>query len=479
MNRLSNWGWALLALTALRLLVAALLPLAPDEAYYWVWSRALATGYLDHPPMVALWIRAGTLIAGENALGIRLLAPIGVALASWALADAAERIFPGRRVGVWSAALFNATLMIAAGSILITPDTPQIVFWCFTLWALARISLGGPGWWWLIAGAFAGCALASKYTAVFLGLGILLWVLSDAGLRRHLLRGWIWAGGALAVAIFTPVILWNAEHGWASFAKQGGRAGDGHGFTFRYLGELIGAQFALATPIIFVLGVLGVAAAVKLALKRDRGAALLVAMTVPATLIFLWQATGSRVQGNWPAILYPTLCIAAAGCLGARAARWRVPALAMSGLVLVPVLIQAIAAPLPLKRGSDPTLARLGGWPELAAAMEEARVKNGASFIASEEYSLAAELALHLPKGVPVVAIGDRWDLFRLSPPEPGQRGLLLQSERRSAAPYWPGAEPVGRVIRARKGIEAEAYRLFIVQTPAPGQDVAVLPRPR
>jgi 4-amino-4-deoxy-L-arabinose transferase-like glycosyltransferase len=78
-----------LALTALRLAVAATMPLSPDEAYYWVWSRALAPGYLDHPPMVALWVRAGTAIAGDTALGIRLLAPFAVALASLLIADAA------------------------------------------------------------------------------------------------------------------------------------------------------------------------------------------------------------------------------------------------------------------------------------------------------------------------------------------------------------------------------------------------------
>src|SRR5579862_2769325 len=49
---------ALAVLTGLRLLLAARFPLAPDEAYYWVWSRALAPGYFDHPPMIALWIRA-------------------------------------------------------------------------------------------------------------------------------------------------------------------------------------------------------------------------------------------------------------------------------------------------------------------------------------------------------------------------------------------------------------------------------------
>src|SRR5664279_3412169 len=62
-------------LTAVRLTLSAWMPLAPDEAYYWIWSRALAPGYLDHPPMVALWIRAGTAVAGDGPLGVRLLGP--------------------------------------------------------------------------------------------------------------------------------------------------------------------------------------------------------------------------------------------------------------------------------------------------------------------------------------------------------------------------------------------------------------------
>ena len=48
--------------------------LIPDEAYYWVWSRHLAAGYLDHPPMVALLIRLGTACLGTSELGIRWMA---------------------------------------------------------------------------------------------------------------------------------------------------------------------------------------------------------------------------------------------------------------------------------------------------------------------------------------------------------------------------------------------------------------------
>src|SRR3954453_15823479 len=159
------------ALTVIRLGVAAVTPLASDETYYWVWSQALAPGYLDHPPMVALWIWAGTALAGPTALGVRLLGPLSAALASWALYDAARRLFPGSRAGIVAVLLLNATLLLGVGSVIMTPDTPLLVFWTATLWAAARLAAGGPGRWWLVAGLFAGLALDSKYTALLLWLG--------------------------------------------------------------------------------------------------------------------------------------------------------------------------------------------------------------------------------------------------------------------------------------------------------------------
>src|SRR5204862_7797709 len=108
---------ALAALTLLRLAVAGLAPLSPDEAYYWVWSRALAPGYPDHPPMVALWIRTGTALGGDTAFGIRLLAPLAAALGSLLLAQAGELLLPGRRAGLFAAALLNATLLFGVGAV--------------------------------------------------------------------------------------------------------------------------------------------------------------------------------------------------------------------------------------------------------------------------------------------------------------------------------------------------------------------------
>ena len=245
------WLLALAALTALRLIAAAALPLSGDEAYYWTWSHALHGGYLDHPPMVALWMRAGTALAGETLLGLRLLGPLSAAAGSVLLARAAEAVRPG--AGVPAAALFNGTLLLGAGAVTMTPDTPLVFFWTLALWALMRLLRTGQGGWWLAVGAACGLALDSKYTAGFLGVGIVLWLAVVPGLRRWFASPWPWAGGVLAAALFAPVLAWNAGHGWASLLKQGGRAADWDpSAALRHLGELLAGQAGLATPLVFL-----------------------------------------------------------------------------------------------------------------------------------------------------------------------------------------------------------------------------------
>ncbi|MCA3380459.1 MAG: glycosyltransferase family 39 protein, partial [Roseomonas sp.] len=204
-RQVNPWLVALLALTGLRLVLAAILPLSPDEAYYWVWSRNLQPGYLDHPPMVAIFIWLGTALAGDSALGVRLLGPVTLFVGSLMLARSAEDLFPGRGAGPWAAALMNATLFAALGAVTMTPDTPLLFFWVATLWAVARAQRSGDARWWLAAGVFAGAALLSKYTTALLGFGLVLWLVLLPEARRWLTRWQLWAGGALAVAMFVPV----------------------------------------------------------------------------------------------------------------------------------------------------------------------------------------------------------------------------------------------------------------------------------
>ena len=412
--------------------------------------------------MVALWIRAGTALLGEGALGVRLLGPLSAAVGSVLLARAGDRLWPGS--GVRAAVLLNATLMLGAGSVTMTPDTPLIFFWTVTLYALVRVAAGGDGRWWLLVGAAAGLGLDSKYTAALLGVGIAVWLLGP--MRAALRTPWPWLGGVLALALFSPVVVWNAGHDWASFVKQGGRAGDfAPARAATFLGELLAGQVGLATPGVFALMAAGSGAAVRR--WRAVGPGLLAALIVPGAVLFVQHALGDRVQANWVAVLYPAAALA-----GARYGRWVRPAAALGFGLTAVLYVQAGFAPLALPRGLDPTL-RLAGFEGLAA---EVAAVPGAGFLASEEYGLAALLAFH--QGLPVVAAEARWRLFDLPAPVSGGMGVLVSSGRRRDGPdpaLWQSVEALGSVSRRRGALAIEEYRLYRVVL-RPGAPAAVLP---
>ncbi len=472
---------ALAALTALRLLVAAATPLAPDEAYYWLWSRAPAAGFLDHPPMVALWVRAGTALAGEGTLGVRLLAPAAAALGSMMLAQAGADLLGDRARGVRAAAMLNATLLFGAGAVTMTPDTPLLFFWIATLWALGRLQATRRGAWWLVAGAAVGLALDSKFTAGLLLPAILLWVAADRGLHPWLWRRQPWLGAALALGLFAPVLAWNAAHGWASFARQGARAADWQpAQALRYSLELVTGQLGLATPLLAVMFGAGIIVAVRRAGRGRPRFALLAGLTVLPAAVFAQHALGDRVQANWPAVTYPAAAIAAAALPWGRA--W-LAATALGGTLTAAVYAQGALAPLPLPAPLDPTLLRVGGWDALAQAVAGQAARVGAAFVAAPNYGVAAEMAWRLPGAKAVVGVNRRWALFDLPdacPAIAGHAGLLLaQADEMPDPADWATLLPMTELDRRRDGMVAARYRLYLVVGRAGPEPAALLPRPR
>jgi hypothetical protein len=175
-------------------------------------------------------------------------------------------------------------------------------------------------------------------------------------------RPWPYLGGVLALLIFTPNLAWQAQHDWMTFAFQFGRIGQG-GYTLRYLAEFAGAQLGLASPLILLLGGIGVWRA----RAPDDDRFVLVAFIGTALIFFLLHALRDRVQGNWPAFVYPALAILAADATASSseaaghkknlAPRWLVrPAALLAALLLAAVYAQAAFAILPIRH--DP-VARL------------------------------------------------------------------------------------------------------------------------
>jgi 4-amino-4-deoxy-L-arabinose transferase-like glycosyltransferase len=476
-----NTVLTIVALVALRLVAAAITPLTFDEAYYWMWSQHISGGYYDHPPMVAIVIRLGTIIAGDTELGVRLVSILLALPMSFAVFRAASILFSGARVAATAAILLNVTLMAAVGTLIVTPDAPLLVASSFVLFFLAKVLETGRGAWWLAVGAAVGAALLSKYTAMFFGPAIVIWLVSVAKLRRWLLTPWPYLGGLVALALFAPVILWNAEHHWVSFIKQMGRARI-EDFRPVFIGELIPTQIAFATPLVFILGAMGLHALA----WRNTGA-FAARMLINATFwtivaYFVWHSLHARVEANWFAPVYPAFAIAAAVAAHLTAwqgraqrladfcLRWASPVgIAMFALLIV----QANTGWLSLYR-RDATVRSVGvGWRELAAGIEAVRVRTGASCVLAPDYGTTGWLAFYLPKGDCVVQPTQRIRWVNMPEPDPALlAGKLLYVDelRPGGRPYLKDAfkrvERVAELKRMRGPLTIETYALDLLEEP-------------
>ena len=223
-----RWLWVLIAASALlRLACAAGLGPINDEAYHYLFAVHPDWSYFDHPPMLAVVERLGLAVAGGGAspLALRLGFIALFAGSTWLMARLAGRFY-GPRAGLLAAVVLNATAYygIAAGTFAL-PDGPLLFFWLLTLNALAA-AVAAPGGvkLWVGVGLAWGGALLSKYHAVFLPAGALLYLVAEPTARRWLRHPGPYLAVIVGAIVFAPVIGWNVAHGWASFAFQGGRA---------------------------------------------------------------------------------------------------------------------------------------------------------------------------------------------------------------------------------------------------------------
>jgi len=400
-----------------RLLFAARLPLFPDEAYYWDWSRRLAGGYFDHPPMIALLIRSGTAAAAllgaePTAVAIRFFPVLAGAVAALAAAATARRV-AGGRAAVFAALAFALMPLAAAGLVLATPDAPLLCFEALAVYAVVRALESPPRSraslaWWAAAGICVGLAFASKYTSILLPLSVAAAVLLRPTLRERLREPGPYVACVLATLVFLPVLRWNASHDWISFRFQLEHGlGRPKGSALARELELVGGQLGLVTPVLFAL----MAGAVWRALRRPRDDVhfVLAAVATGSWVFFVYSAIHRRVEANWPAPSYIAAVALLASMLAASSsaslARWWRGGLALAAL-LVGVLYLHVAAPmLPLPARRDP-VARAAGWDDLARPVSAMRRAAGArAWVGAGRYQDVSELAYHLPDRPEVICV--------------------------------------------------------------------------
>lgn len=447
--------------------MAAFLPLSADEAYYWLWSRHLAAGYYDHPPAIAFLIRIGTLLFGDNEFGVRFCGVLLSLATSWFVWQAGLSILRDGTKATLAVLLFNLTLMTGVEMLAVTPDTPSIAATAAFLFCLAKLQQTQDGRWWLWAGVAAGLGLLSKYSGLFAGAGAALWLLANPRARAWLATAWPWAGGALALLIFLPNLWWQSQHQWMTFAFQFGRVSGGH-LTARFLGEFIAAQLGMAAPFILVLAVIGAWAA----RRREGDRFLLVALIAPALIYFLIHALHDRVQGNWPAFLYPMLAILAADAF-APGPGWRGwcarLAMPVAAAILLLAYLQAATGLIPLKR--DPLARLLGvGMRETAEKAGDLMRKMGAQAVLTTDYETTAWLRFYNPS-LPLVAV-QQPDRYLNSPSVAVEQGsfLYLADGARGAdaelVGNFKGNPQVFDLQRERNGRIIAGYKAILLDAP-------------
>jgi 4-amino-4-deoxy-L-arabinose transferase-like glycosyltransferase len=468
----------------IRLVLGALIPLFPDETYYWDWSRHLAAGYFDHPPLIAWLIRAGTTVFGDTSLGVRFFSIVAGTIAALFVCASARRV-AGDRAALIAALVFALMPLSATGLVLATPDSSLLASAAATVYAVIHAIEQTPRTksslqWWCIAGIALGLAFCSKYTSALLPLGVLAAIATRRHLRARLAEPGPYVATAIALLIFTPVIVWNARHDWVSFAfqVQHGLGGVSGSALKREL-DLIGGQLGLVSPILFVMMVI---AAVR-AFRGNPPSTLLAPLSSLVFAFFMYAATRRRVEANWPALAYvPAAILLAAHTRSVSWDRWLRSGIVLAGTLTLVAYAHSIVRILPLPARRDP-VARAHGWEDLARAVNRVYapklpISSYRTHVGADRYQEASELAYHLENKPEAFALNltsranqyDLWPGFS-ERAYPGD-GLILvvddvASDHPTIAMLRPHFERVTRgdqVVLTRQGDPVKALRIWILE---------------
>jgi dolichol-phosphate mannosyltransferase len=434
----------------LRLIYAWRVELMPEETYYWNYAQHLDIGYLDHPPMVGWLIAAGTALVGDTEFGVRIGALCCGVIASVFIYRLTREMF-GRLSGWAAVVLAQALPFFFLTGFLMTPDAPLTAAWSGMLYFSyqALIKNQARAWWGV--GVCLGLGLLSKYTIVLMGCSALLFMVIDRGSRHWFKRVEPYAAVLLAAVFFSPVIVWNAQNAFASFAFQTSRRlADRPQFA---LFKLLGSVLVLLTPTGAVAAAwsLRPGAAAKsdaretLEEERRRGLRFIQVAVLTPLAVFALFSLRHEVKLDWTGAPWiASLPVLAAGIvqpldrMGRSIARaWKPTVVAL--LLLYGAGLYDLTIGIPgVGYGRHAELVPVG-WRELGrevgaiAADIGARTGHAPLIVGMDRYAIASELAFYLPDRARAVSETTSGHLF-------GQVGLMYER-------WFPAGRQNGRQL--------------------------------
>jgi len=467
-------------MTAMRLIYAGVIELRTDEAYYWTWSKESELAFLDHPPGIAWLIRFGTAIFGDTNLGVRFGGIVAMLVTQLLLADIVRRVTHDFRAIVFALLMPEAALYYGLLMAKVAPDTAMIPLAVAMLWSLVRLHESGSPRWWLAAGLFAGLALLSKFTAIMLVPAVLAFALVPDWRRRWLLSPYPWAAALIALIVFSPVLIWNIAHDWASFRFQFVRAVATHQLSFRTVGEFFGLQFGLVGFVLLPVVLSGVTLTAWRGYRHREPVAILLSTAVIVPFgYFFWKSLTLRVGDTWPMFLWPAGFAATAINLVMlpregwpewiieSTVKWARVAVVSGIAFVIGVFFYYVAAPWNLIGRADPVGGE-AGYEQVVARAQAQLQETGATWIATTDYRTYAMMRWYFNGRVPVIQINERGRYQGFH--DPGMKlikdhtGLYIAREPDNRLPLWDlttaKRQPLERVERSWRGVVMDTYAL-------------------
>ncbi len=464
----------LLVAAMLRFLFVAPLYLLNDEAYYWVWSQTLALSYFDHPPMVAWLIYISTAVFGDHPAAIRLPAAISVLVMSIVGLLLTQKIFKDNSTSFHYVLISLGSVLFIGTASGMTPDAPMAMFTALTLWYFykAVIENSRPAWYGV--GLFFGLALLSKYIAIVWGLTLLVFLLVIPEARKHLKRPGPWLAVIISIAVFSPVLIWNYQHDWASFAFQlnHGLPGNKESAVLNYFG----GQAGLITPAIFII-------LLSIWIKHGKQwsdlelpVKYLVATSLIPFSFFIYAATKAPVSANWPAFAYFTGFILVAHWFSLVRKKWQTNVVYFSYgyLFLFAILIIAHTHFNILNLGRADRTKSYYGWPEIIQQAKLAAAAYPDAILVGNNYQFHSQLVYGLGiYTVPALNIGGRANHYTLL----DNRGLIGRDliiidkayDLNKFKPYFDSVEYIATLTGKRNGKVVKTYRAVLAKNYQPG----------
>ena len=401
-------GFSLLLISLFRVYFILTCPfdLSPDEAHYWEWSRHLDWSYYSKGPMIAYLIYLGTSIFGDNVLGVRAFA-VGLSAASSLLLYLMGKELYDEKTGLVSALLVQIVPLYSVYGILLTIDSPFMFFWILSLYLFHRLIQRQLhedrnrqfDYYWLLLGVSVGLGLLTKYTMAFFYISGFLFMLCSKDTRKLLRTSGPYIAVLVSLAVFSPVIIWNAANGWVTLKHTAGQAHVADGLRISAIDfiEFVGSQFGVITPVLLSL----ILTALWKIRKTQKGAFLLW-FSAPAVIFFVLKSLQGKVEANWALPGYAAGFIAFSAYYAGDLLTWGRgrKALLMSG-ILLSLLVTFFAhfpSILHLPQKLDPTT-RLVGWRELgaeASIIYREMSQSAPVFIFSDKYQVSSELAFYM-----------------------------------------------------------------------------------